>query len=147
MKEIIIGYGEFLNFRLQEIPDLFLLQLAESYPLKSTVHDSSEWKHLFVTIAVHEELKRREAGGVQVRRRPTQRELALQVVAKGFHSLSQIHHPDRNGGDSETQKLLTLARDFLSNACKEIEEYHAADAVIIEDPYASLEITDDDIPF
>jgi hypothetical protein len=82
---------------------------------------------------------------MQLRRRPTKRELAAEIVTKGFHRLSREHHPDRNG-DNETQQALTLARDYLNEALQGIEEDYPENAVVIEEPLIEG-ITDDDIPF
>lgn len=146
MRRVIINYGEFKDFSLQEASDAFLKELAARYPLNIGEHSASDRAELLITIAVHEELKRREFGGVQVRRRPTKRELACEIVTKGFHQLSKTHHPDRHG-DGETQKLLTLSRDFLHTACKEIEEEYEEGTIFINAVAVSAEITDEDIPF
>ncbi|SRR5258708_466159 len=145
MSEVIVGYGDFKDYQLQELPDSFLKELAARYPLSSAEHARSNRTELLITIAVHEELLRRTSGGKQLRRRPTKRELAQEIVTKGFHSLSKTHHPDRNG-DNDTQRLLTSARDFLQKTCTEIEEHRDENAITIDGP-AEAVITDEDIPF
>jgi hypothetical protein len=97
-------------------------------------------------VAIHQELQRRQAGGAQVKHRPTKKRLAEGIVTKGFHELSKIHHPDRNG-DNETQQMLSSARDFLHKACKEIQEDYDEETILIEPQAVGTEITDEDIPF
>lgn len=58
--------------------------------------------------------------------------------------MSKDHHPDRAGGDLETQKQLAGLRDTLLDMCGKIPEPEYNGAFVIRDPD---EITDDDIPF
>lgn len=147
MRKIFFGYGDFKGYRLQEVPVETLQSLSARYPLKISEHEQSKWKDLFLTIAIHEELSRRASGGKQELHRPGRKELATEMVTKGFHLLSKTYHPDCNG-DNETQKRLTLAREFLANVCKEIDDETSEDDISIEeDPFEVTQITDDDIPF
>lgn len=146
MRDVMVGYGDFKDYKLIEVPDSFLTELSQRFPLKSDKHEESDWKELFITVAVHEEVERRRSGGIPQKRRPNKRQLAEEIVMRGFHHLSKTHHPDRNG-DNETQKLLTSARDFLQRECKGIEEDYDENTVLIKAPFVSAEITDEDIPF
>lgn len=142
---IILGYGDFKGYSLGEIPESLLHKLSQRFALQSNKHDDSDRNTLLITIAVHEELSRRRAGGERKKRTPTLKELALNVVTKGYHQLSKTHHPDRNG-DAETQRRLTEARDILARDCEDIvEEYE--DAILIPPEQEFSEISDEDIPF
>lgn len=147
---VVIGFGEFKNYQLQEVPDAFLAQLAESYKLSYSAHDHSDKDALRATIAVHEEVQRRAKGGAILKRVISRKELANKLVGAGFRHLSKEHHPDRAGGDLETQKALAEMRDLLVRACNKIAEPERPGAFEIPDPqpYAfEAEISDDDIPF
>ena len=147
---IVIGFGEFKNYKLQEIPDLLLTELAKSYGLSHTSHDNSDKVTLRATIAVHEEVQRRANGGAIWTRPVSRREIATKLVNLGFRHLSKAHHPDKAGGDLETQKVLAEMRDYLLTACNKILEPGHPGAFVIPDPHPyahSTEITDDDIPF
>jgi hypothetical protein len=50
----------------------------------------------------------------------SRKEIATKLVNAGFRSMSKEHHPDRAGGDLETQKVLADVRDFLVGACKKM---------------------------
>jgi hypothetical protein len=146
MHDVIIGYGNHKDHKLQEEPLSLLQELAQRFPLDPGAHGESDRDDLFITIAIHQELNRRNAGGEQAKRKPTQKELALDLITKGFHILSKTFHPDRNG-DNESQKRLTLAREFLRDACQQIEDDHPEGTIIICPAFVDAEITDDDIPF
>ncbi len=102
---VVIGYGKYRNYRIQEVPDGFLDELASFYPLSIEAHSGSEFLDLQLTIAIHEEVLRRRNGGSAMPRQPTARELAVKLVTKGFQILSKDHHPDR-GGSNAAQKTL-----------------------------------------
>jgi len=145
---IVLGFGEFKNYKLQEVPDAFLARLAESYSLSHSAHESSSKAALRATIAVHEEIQRRAKGGAIGKRAISRREMAIKLVNTAFRQLSKEHHPDRAGGDLETQKVLADMRDYLVSACNKIEEPGCPGAFVIPDPDTSYtEISDDDIPF
>ncbi len=150
--KVIVGYGDFENYRIEEIPENFLSQLLSRYKLEISSHCDSDETELLITIAVHEESLRRKSGGKILRKRPSARQLAMKIVSKGFQTLSKDHHPDL-GGDEEVQKELTNVRDRLFNFCEEIPECSTDNALIIPDPDGQREaaavsdITDEDIPF
>jgi hypothetical protein len=146
MRDVVVAYGEFKDYKLLELPDSFLTELASRFPLESDKHQSSSRLDLLITVAIHQELQRRRLGGVQAKHRPTKKRLAEEIVTKGFHQLSKTHHPDRNG-DNEIQKTLTSARDFLNRVCKEIEEDYGGETILIQADIVDGEITDEDIPF
>jgi hypothetical protein len=145
---VVVGYGEFKDYRVPELPDSFLADLAIRFPLESNKHQSSSRRDLFITVAIHQELQRRRLGGAQAKHRPTKKRLAEDIITKGFHQLSKTHHPDRNG-DGEIQKTLASARDFLNRACKEIQEDYDDETILITELVTNdgAEITDEDIPF
>ncbi len=140
---IILGFGPFEGHTLAEVPDETLKQLSGRFPLESEKFDLSDPPSLLFVIAVQEEIRRREAGGLRVPRIPTPQQLATQMVTKGFQQLSKTHHPDQNGS-SEAQIRLTDVRSFLLKVCTDIPQ-DDSDALII--PSESPEISDDDIPF
>jgi hypothetical protein len=147
---VLIGFGEFKGYKLQEIPDVFLAKLAEFYSLKHSAHDGSGKVELRATIAVHEELQRRAVGGKISKRLPFRKEIATKLVNAGFRHLSKEYHPDRVGGDVEAQKMLSEMRDYLLSTCSKILEPERKGAFVIPDPDSfaqSAEISDDDIPF
>jgi|GEM_PF-3681592 hypothetical protein len=146
MSDVVVGYGDYKDYKLSEVPDSFLAELASRFPLESERHQFSNRRDLFITVSIHQELQRRLSGGVQVKHRPTKKQLAQDIITKGFHHLSKTHHPDRNG-DNEIQKTLTSARNFLSSACKEIQEDYDEKTILIDSPVIDNEIIDDDIPF
>jgi hypothetical protein len=84
MPRVIVGFGEYCGYRLPELPFTALEELAKRYPL--VFDDQSEYTrdHLLVTLGVHAELRRRSDGGAQERRVPTLRELAKEILTKGF---------------------------------------------------------------
>jgi hypothetical protein len=146
MRDVIVAYGEFKDYKLPELPASFLNELVARFPLECHKHQYSSRQDLFITLAVHQEVERRRSGGAQAKHRPTKKRLADEIITKGFHHLSKTHHPDRNG-DNEIQKTLTSARDFLIQACKEIQEDYDDETILIEAPVIYAEITDEDIPF
>jgi hypothetical protein len=146
---VIIGYGNYRNYRIQQIPDAFLSELVERYQLSHDAQARSEYDDLQLTIAIHEEVQRRKSGGPIRPKEPTARELAKRLVAKGYQSLSKDHHPDR-GGSENAQKMLNGVRDQLLAACGEIDDDCPEGALIVPQPAvrrASTPISDEDIPF
>jgi hypothetical protein len=143
---IILGYGEYEGYSLPEVPDTLLDTLSRRFPLQSDKYDPSDGYTLIKTVAIHEEIRRRAAGGERKKRVPTLKELASDLVTKGFHQLSKTYHPDRKG-DPEAQRRLNQVRDRLQNVCEDIvDENH--DAIIIHGPEENgPEVTDEDIPF
>jgi hypothetical protein len=146
---VIIGFGDYKNYRIQEIPNDFLDLLSQSYKLSHSAHNESSSMALRATIAIHEEIQRRATGGAIWKRHPTRKELAIQLVNSGFRQASKEHHPDRPGGNTETQTILSETRDHLLNSCSKIAEPELDDAFVIPDPngHSWTEIADDDIPF
>jgi hypothetical protein len=143
---IILGYGEFKGCSLTEIPAALLQILSQRFPLQSDKYDPSDGYSLIITVAIHEEIRRREAGGERKKRVPTLKELASDLVTKGFHHLSKTHHPDRKG-DPEAQRRLNQARDRLLEVCQDMVDENQ-DAIIIQaSDGASREVSDEDIPF
>ena len=144
---VIVGYGKYRNYRIQEVPDGFLDELAGRYALSHEAQTGSRYLELQLTIAIHEEVLRRRNGGSAEAREPTAKELAVKLITKGFQSLSKDHHPDR-GGSNAAQKTLNLVRAQLVRACDEIEDHEADGALVVPDPSAAPgPITDEDIPF
>jgi hypothetical protein len=154
MSEIILGYGEYEGCKIRELPASALAELATRYPLQRD--DNPEYETLLITIAIHGELERRKVGGAQERRLPTIRELAEEIVNKGYAQASKQHHPDANG-HHESQLRLTKARDFLRSSCAEMNDISEFDnPTIIPAPASarsrgqsarSSNVSDDDCPF
>ena len=146
---VIIGYGKYRNHRIQEIPDSFLSELAERYRLSHEAQKDADSTELLLTIAVHEEVKRRRDGGPILPREPTAREMAIKLVSKGYEILSKDHHPDRTGGSNTAQTTLNEVRAALLRACEDIKENFEG-ALIVPEPRTAASfggITDEDIPF
>jgi hypothetical protein len=147
---VLIGFGEFKDYKLEEISDDFLERLAKCYSLSYSAHYTSGEVELRATIAVHEELKRRSNGGKISKRLPFRKEIATKLVNAGFKHMSKEYHPDRAGGNAEAQKVLSEMRDYLLLACGKITEPERKGAFVIpdQDNYSqAAEISDDDIPF
>src|SRR5207247_5099708 len=87
----------FNNYQLSEVSAEFLQTLAERFPLNADQYDQNDGKDLLITVAIHAELSRRANGGKQLRQEPTVKELALDVVSKGFQQSSKVDHPDQQG--------------------------------------------------
>ncbi len=160
MKPILVSYGKFNGYQLCELPSEELRVLALRFPLNAENCIGREWEELLITVAVHEELKRREQGGEPQKKEPSVRELANQIVSKGFRESSKIHHPDRTG-DNNMQRQLINARDRLLSLVEGIEPaYDEQDAFFVtapptpgtpeqthrrsQDPF---DISDNDVPF
>ena len=155
MPLIIVGYGDYAEFRLSELPSEALNELAVRYPLSLTEQHSPEYDDLAITVALHCELKRRQAGGQQERHKPSRRELAQIMVRKGFQQASKQHHPDGDG-HHEAQVRLGQVRDELLEACENIPSDRSDNAIIIPAPpvwrtgpapHAAEHVCDDDVPF
>ena len=118
----------------------------------------SDWEDLVIVIAIHEELKRREGGGNPSKKLPSLRELADEIVARGFRELSKTYHPDRSG-DNDIQVRLADARDRLAVLAETIEpNYNDEDVISVPappapaakrsaEPPSGYPFTDDDVPF
>jgi hypothetical protein len=143
MPRIILGYGDYEGHTLPEVSEETLQGLARRYPLKVGGFDSSDGGSLLITVAIHEEIKRRLDGGEQTKSVPTLKELATKLVASGYRQLSKVHHPDRDGAP-EAQRRLNKVREFLVDACDGIADENY-DAIIIQEP--GPQISDEDIPF
>jgi hypothetical protein len=156
MSNITLGYGEYRGYRLAELPLTVLQELAERYPLRTDDQDRPEYEELLITVSVHGELKRREAGGKQEQRVPTLRELAEEIVTRGYQQASKLHHPDGKG-HHDAQIRLTQARDELRNAWNNLSDNDDNEGTTIipapatprpRDRAAPAEgISDDDVPF
>lgn len=144
---VMIGYGKYRNYRIEEVPDAFLSELSERYQLSHTAQVGAEYDALQITIAIHEEIQRRQKGGSALPKEPTAKELAIRLVTKGFQIMSKDFHPDRKGGTDAAQKTLNAVRAELLHSCEEIQDDHADALVIPESTRASSPITDEDIPF
>jgi hypothetical protein len=44
MRDVMVGYGDFKDYKLIEVPDSFLTELSQRFPLKSDKHEESDWK-------------------------------------------------------------------------------------------------------
>jgi hypothetical protein len=144
MPRITLGYGTFSGHTIPEVPNDVLKELAQRFPLAVGNYDHSDSRLLLITVAVHEEVLRRQSGGEYKKRIPTLKEMATDIVRSGFRHLSKTYHPDRSG-TIEAQRMLTEARDRLLNICGEIQEEHSGDDIVIEG--LGPEISDEDIPF
>jgi hypothetical protein len=152
MSAILIGFGEYRGYRLTEIPQQLLDELALRFPLKVKTGSKDEFTELLVTVAIHEEIGRRLSGGKQERRLPSLRDCANDILTRGYQQASKIHHPDGKG-HHEAQLRLNRARDELRKAVEklpdEIDERHDT---VIPAPGQPLRrqfdsIGDDDVPF
>lgn len=151
MLRIVIAYGDYEGYLLGEVPAELLDDLEKRFPLDPDHHDDSDHTVLLVTVAIHWEIKRRAAGGKARRHVPSVKELASQVVNRGFRQLSKEHHPDRTG-EKEAQTRLGEAKEQLLRFCSRIKEEFDQDVILVPPPgtsprRSSIGITDDDIPF
>jgi len=153
MKRILIGFGDYKDYHLAEVPDDFLAILQKRFPLDLQACASSNADYLLVTIAVNQECARRGEGGKALRRMPSVRELALDIVNQGFRHVSKVHHPDRNG-EVEAQKRASDAKRQLLDACNKLKVDYEPGAILIDSTTIrppgrqfSEGITDDDVPF
>lgn len=156
--KITIGYGDFSGYLLTEVPNDSLRNLAEKYPLEAAKHDPSVGEALYITVAIHEELKHRDSGRQAVKHLPTVVELVIQIVARGFRELSKEHHPNKKG-DPEAQKQLHEARELLRVEVDKLkaEMEGRCDGIVIMNPVAGSAAPrwrraprpyeEDDVPF
>src|SRR5271165_561211 len=143
---ILIGYGQYRNYRIQEVPDTLLSELSGRYQLSHDPQAGAAYDTLQITIAVHEEVRRRQKGGSALPKEPTAKDLAIRLVTKGFQTMSKECHPDRKGGTDAAQKTLNAVRAELLRSCEEIQD-DRVDALMIPEPTpTSSPITDEDIP-
>jgi hypothetical protein len=161
MSRILISYGEFNGYQIAELPQRELEVLAMRFPLSVESCRGFDRDDLVITIAVHEEVRRREKGGTPLKKFPSLQQLANEIVTKGFRMVSKIHHPDLSG-DNEAQLRLSDARDQLLKMAGNIDSHdEEQDAIFVPappaiksertprpqaDPFGSG-ITDDDVPF
>jgi hypothetical protein len=155
MPRVLVGYGEYQGYRIAELPAKAVEDLAKRYPLSLDEKHGAECEELVITVAVHAELHRRANGGAQERRVPTLRELAEEIVTRGYQQASKHHHPDGKG-HHDAQVLLTQARDELRNAANSLSnDTEVENATIIPAPVVPRAraasppggISDDDVPF
>jgi hypothetical protein len=86
---VILGYGTYKGYSLKELPEGTLQELSRRFPLQADRYDHSDGTSLMVTVAIHEEIARRQLGGEKLKRIPTLKELASDLVTKGYHQLSK----------------------------------------------------------
>lgn len=148
--KVRIGYGDFRGYLVAEVPGGFLRELAARFPLKTADYDPSDAELLYIVLAVHEELNRRASGEEATKRVPSVKELAAQIVNRGFRNLSTEHHPDR-GGDPEAQRRLTEAKELLLPLAEELNIEHPDDCIMVPSPCQTprrwSKSDDDDVPF
>lgn len=154
MPLILVGYGDYPDYRVAELPLQVLEELAARYPLALPEDSSPEYDELLITITLHAELNRRRAGGQPERHIPSRRELAEMIVKRGFQQASKQHHPDGDGYH-EAQVRLAHVRDELLENCDAIPNDRPESAVIIPAPpvkqaaqhRTATSSWDDDVPF
>jgi hypothetical protein len=149
MPTVIVGYGEYSDYLLGELPAHTLEELGARYPLKLNGQSRPEYDELVITVAVHAEINRRKAGGKPERHTPSRRELAQMIVNKGFQQASKHRHPDAAAGYHDAQVRLNEVRDHLLDTCRNIPSDRPKNAVIIPKPSEDdvPYLTDDDVPF
>jgi len=160
MPHVIVGYGQFRGYRLAELPEAVLHELAARYPVEVDNQFRPDYDDLYITLAIQAEILRRTRGGAQEKRIPSLRELALEIVATGYQQASKTYHPDGKG-HHEAQLRLTQARDQLREHASNLpDEGDDQDVTAIPAPAAPPTkrarpaqndfeegITDDDVPF
>jgi hypothetical protein len=156
MPLIMVGYGDYAEYLLRQLPLEVLEELATRYPLTLSEQYSSEYDDLAITVALHGEINRRRTGGQQERHTPSRRELGQSIVKKGFQQASKQHHPDGDG-HHEAQVRLSEVRDELLAACESLSNDRSENAIIIPPPpvkaaplrprAAKDVFSDDDVPF
>lgn len=160
MPYVIVGYGDYRGYRLAELPSTALDELAARYPVQVSEHYRPDYNDLYITVAIEAELRRRKCGGSQQKRVPSLRELALEIVNKGYQQASKGCHPDGKG-NHEAQIRLNQARDQLRESAMNLpDEADDQDSTVIPAPSPPRQerarpirtdfeggITDDDVPF
>ena len=157
MPRVVVGFGSYERHEVSELPAAELDALAIRYPLRLSTEDRADYQDLVITIAVHAEVQRRAAGGKPIKRVPSLRELAEEIVTKGYQQASKQYHPDGKG-THDAQLRLTHARDQLREAATNLQHDYNEDDVIITRPPAARPaspvpspfdsgISDDDVPF
>lgn len=156
MSLILVGYGDYEDYRVTELPLEVLEELGRRYPLAIEGDSSPDYDHLIITVAVHAELNRRKVGGQPQAHIPSRRELAQTIVRRGFQQASKQYHPD-GAGHHDAQVRLAKVRDALLQDCEHIPSDRPDDAVIIPAPHiagagvkpraAASSAWDDDMPF
>lgn len=151
----LVGYGDYEDYRVTELPLEALEELGGRYPLMVAEDFTPEYDHLIITVAVHAELNRRKAGGQPHAHIPSRRELAQLIIKRGFQQASRQHHPDGDG-HHDAQVRLAHVRDTLLEDCENIPNDRPEDAVIISAPRMNRAVKprspasgaeEDDVPF
>jgi hypothetical protein len=133
MPLILVGYGDYEEYRVTALPLQALEELGVRYPLAVAEDSSPEYEHLVITVAVHAELNRRRAGGQQQPHTPSRRQLAQLIIKRGIQQASKHHHPDGDG-HHDAQVRLSEVRDTLLENCDNIPNDRPKDAVVIPAP-------------
>ncbi|MBL8234884.1 MAG: hypothetical protein JNL98_40665 [Bryobacterales bacterium] len=156
MPRVIVGYGQYQGYRPAELPNEVLYDLGHDYPLQLKVNATPDAHLLMITIALHSEIERRRRGAGPEKRSPTVRELALDIVDRGYRNASkQISLGSR--GREEKISRLTEAREFLLQAITRSASDEENDGVIEipappqskwdRDYRETYPCEDDDVPF
>jgi hypothetical protein len=162
MPLILVGYGDYFEYRLGELPVEAIEELARRYPLEIAEQSSPDFDDLAITVAIHAEMARRRGRGVKPDQHiPSRRQLAQTIVTKGFQQASKQYHPDCVG-HHEAQVRLGNVRDELLENCQNIADDRPEGAIMIPpppakrpvpvrrpaaDPFSNEGISDDDVPF
>ena len=133
MPLILIGYGDYEDHRITEIPLEALEELGKRYPFTVAEDFSPDYEQLIITVAIHAELNRRKTGGKPESHIPSHRELAQLIIKRGFQQASKHHHPDGTGRH-DAQVRLAQVRDTLLENCDNMPNDRPEDAVIIPAP-------------
>ncbi|MBV9760293.1 MAG: hypothetical protein JO340_07010 [Acidobacteriaceae bacterium] len=158
MPLIIVGYGDFEDYRVKELPMDMLEQLAARYPLVLPDDYSPEYDDLVITLAIHAEIDRRRGGAAQEAHVPSRRELAQLIIKRGFQQASKLHHPDADGQHVAQVRLAQVRDELLENSTN-IPDDRPDSLIMIPAPRqgpdarpraASVndwDFNDDDVPF
>ena len=154
MSRIVLGYGDYRGYRLEEVPQNTLNELAGRYPLQVKEASHAE---LLITIAIHAEINRRASGGKQEDRPPTLRQCAEEIITRGHQQALDERYPHHKGSDKELHTRFTRARDELRKKLNsipiDIDEHKLmfipaqGKPVKGRPPEIFTDITDDDVPF
>jgi hypothetical protein len=112
MARIFVNYGQYQNYRLEEVPAVVIEHLARRYPLDAKRYTATQGVLLLTTVDIHQELSRRRSGGEVAAKHLSQRELVKSIILNGYEQLSK-EFPSNHNGNKEARQRLDQARDQL----------------------------------
>ncbi|MBI4904689.1 MAG: hypothetical protein HY820_13700 [Acidobacteria bacterium] len=122
MPTVVVGYGQYNNYRLTEIPTDLLLQLSLRYPLAiEPTGPHPDQRVLIIIVAIHAELQRRQSGGLQEKHLPGIRELAAEIIEAGCREVTLKYDPAGNY-PKDRKNPLSKAREELQRLLRKVSD-------------------------